>query len=67
MFEGYLTIKEASDQYEYAAEYIRQLCRDEKLEFKRISTMYLVLESSLIQYKEQSTRAPFERKKDIAV
>lgn len=46
----WLTVKEAAGFSGYNAEYLRRLIRDEKLEYRRVSFLYLINKASLVEY-----------------
>jgi excisionase family DNA binding protein len=47
-----LTVRQAAQESGYSQEYIRQLCREGKLEYDRVGTAYLINPDSLKGYVE---------------
>jgi excisionase family DNA binding protein len=47
------TVDKASEETGYHPEWIRELCRQRKIEFERVGRMYLIKVSSLMQYIEE--------------
>lgn len=50
MGKDFLTVKQASERSGYSAEYIRRLIRNDKLEAKKVGTVYFVKVESLDSY-----------------
>lgn len=53
--EGWLTVREASDESGYAEEYLRKLVRDGEVEAIKKGSLYLVSRKSLMAYKDKKT------------
>lgn len=50
--EGKITVREASQLTQYSTEYIRELCRDGKIQSEKFGTVLVIDRESLLQYKE---------------
>jgi excisionase family DNA binding protein len=54
--EGWLTVRDASDESGYAEEYIRKLIRDGEITAQKLGNMWLVNKQSLMDYKDKKTQ-----------
>jgi excisionase family DNA binding protein len=66
--EDYVTVREAADLIGYTAEYIRRLCRDDRLEHVKVGPIVLVNRESLLAFKaaQDARREEFAAKKAAA-
>jgi excisionase family DNA binding protein len=54
--EGWLTVREASDESGYAEEYIRKLLRDGEISAVKKGSSWLINKQSLLGYKDKKTQ-----------
>jgi excisionase family DNA binding protein len=50
--EGKITVREASQITGYSTEYIRELCRDGKIQSEKFGTILVIDRASLVGYKQ---------------
>jgi excisionase family DNA binding protein len=54
--EGWLTVREASDESGYAEEYLRKLVRDGEISAIKKGSSWLINKQSLLGYKDKKTQ-----------
>lgn len=54
--ENWISVRDASKEFGYATEYIRQLIRDGEIDAEKKGFSYLVNRNSLREYKDKKTQ-----------
>jgi excisionase family DNA binding protein len=60
--QGWITVHEASELSGYGEQYLRRLIRNHKLKSKKLSFLWLVEKSSLLEYSKEAKKAPDKRR-----